>query len=702
MKKISLIIILTLLIHLFLPIHALAAATPGITVTPGSIDFGSVTVGSSSPDEVVTISNDGDADLCIYDVALKGADISQFTITNNVTPNLILPPCASANVSVQFKPLTEGNKHASLVIHSNDPCESYLYIPLTGTGVPKAYADVEITKSDDPDPVITGGTITYTVNVANKGPDAATGVTVTDNLPEGVVFQSATTSTGLTDYLSGNITWEIGPLASGASAGIVIEVIAPAEAGIITNRVSVSGNEDDPVPANNEAIEDTDIIMDINTAPDINVSPLSVNFGSLQAGFTSSPATITVTNTGNADLVIGSIVIDNTRFLMTGTGIAGQTLIPGASGYIRLVFHPAWNGVHTGTLSIFSNDPDENPVIVTLSGYGVVIPPITISTPVPPTTSPGGTAVSPKYFTVDFLGKITRVPASDDGRPLEDIAAYSPDYAHLLEIDKGTRAIDRYGNPVTYIVISRIQSPPLLENTALIGEAYNFKPSGTTFDRGIMLTLGYDVDDLPDKVISLATAYYDSKLGWTYLDSISSQIAEVGELIAAVNHFTVFAILAQLSAQPPIIDEIETEISSPPSPALFTLDNLVITTSESRYGETLTFLARYGEDATITVNVSNIGDTGGVYQAVLRFNGEEKDSTEFSLGAGETLHITFNTTGNEPGKYIVQVGELHGEFKSELWINWWLITGFTLLIILLGWLVVFLIRRRTRIVNQEG
>jgi uncharacterized repeat protein (TIGR01451 family) len=375
MKKISLIIILVLLTQIFLPVHALACAKPDITVIPESIDFGSITVGSSSIDEAVTISNDGDADLCIYYVALKGTDAAHFKIINNVAPNLILPPGASVTVSVQFRPLIAGNIIAHLMIHSNDPDECYFSVPLSGTGVPLAYADLAIAKSGNPDPVITGGTINYTLTVTNNGPAAATGVSVTDTLPEGVVFQSAAPSTGLADYLSGDITWTVGSLASGASVDLIIKVNAPAQPGIIINHVAVFGNEIDPVPDNNQATKDTDVIMDIDTAPDIDVSPLSVNFGSLQVGFTSAPATITVTNNGNADLVIGSVAIDNARFSIIGASIYGQTLTPGASTYIKIVFQPAWNGLHSGTLSVFSNDPDENPVVVSLSGYGVVIIP---------------------------------------------------------------------------------------------------------------------------------------------------------------------------------------------------------------------------------------------------------------------------------------------------------------------------------------
>ena len=44
-------------------------------------------------------------------------------------------------------------------------------------------ANLRITKSDSPDPVTVGQTLTYTINVSNLGPNPATGTTVTDRLP---------------------------------------------------------------------------------------------------------------------------------------------------------------------------------------------------------------------------------------------------------------------------------------------------------------------------------------------------------------------------------------------------------------------------------------------------------------------------------------------------------------------------------------
>src|SRR3989454_393389 len=70
------------------------------------------------------------------------------------------------------------------------------------TSVVIAQADLSITKTDNPDPVNAGATLTYTVMVTNGGPSTAANVQVTDNLPAGVTFQSAS-GTGWTCVQAG-------------------------------------------------------------------------------------------------------------------------------------------------------------------------------------------------------------------------------------------------------------------------------------------------------------------------------------------------------------------------------------------------------------------------------------------------------------------------------------------------------------------
>jgi phosphatidylglycerophosphate synthase len=287
-----------------------------------------------------------------------------------------------------------------------------------------------------------------------------------------------------------------------------------------------------------------------------------------------------------------------------------------------------------------------------------------------------------QYFIVDFLGKITREVATSDGRPVKNMAAPSPDGLHLLEIEALTGASVNE-TTVTLLEIREAQAPPLPENTQLVGQALEFTPSGTVFDKPIKLTLGYNVSDLPEGVISVGAAYYTSQDGWVYLDTQSTSVAELGKLTASLNHFTIFAVLAKVTPpQPSLI------------PAQFNLNNLSITTSVHRIFEKITYIIRTGEDAFISADVTNNGVQTGTYTAILMINGTERGRKDITLETGQTSTVSFTVTGNERGTYTVVIGTLSGEFVSDLWINWWLIVATIALIILIIWLIRYIIKRR--------
>ncbi len=144
--------------------------------------------------------------------------------------------------------LAVGEYFTTLFVASNDPSTPMIEIPVNLTVL--AQADLSITKTASPEPVMVGQDLTYTIVVANDGPQDATGVTVVDTLPEGVTFVSA--SEGCTPPADGTVTCTVGDLASGNVATITI-VVTPDVEGTITNTAVVSGNENDPDPANNTA-----------------------------------------------------------------------------------------------------------------------------------------------------------------------------------------------------------------------------------------------------------------------------------------------------------------------------------------------------------------------------------------------------------------------------------------------------------------
>lgn len=85
-----------------------------------------------------------------------------------------------------------------------------------------ANADLQIVKTDSPDPVGLGQNLSYTLLITNNGPGTATGVVVTDTLPVGVTYVSATPSQGTCSQSLGVVTCNLNSLANGASATVTI------------------------------------------------------------------------------------------------------------------------------------------------------------------------------------------------------------------------------------------------------------------------------------------------------------------------------------------------------------------------------------------------------------------------------------------------------------------------------------------------
>jgi uncharacterized repeat protein (TIGR01451 family) len=163
---------------------------------------------------------------------------------------------------------------------------TWFYGAFTGNGVPfgrpfanhdpiffrvcVGAADLAITKTDSPDPVIAGNDLTYTVTVSNNGPDTATSVTVSDNLPAETTFVSCSSTGGGVCGGSGNnrtVTFPL--LTSGQSETITFVAnvsCSVADGTAISNTTTVSSFTPDPDTANNSATATTTVS---NPAPTI-------------------------------------------------------------------------------------------------------------------------------------------------------------------------------------------------------------------------------------------------------------------------------------------------------------------------------------------------------------------------------------------------------------------------------------------------
>jgi len=197
--------------------------------------------------------------------------------------------------------------------------------------------------------------LTYTLTVTNNSAQAATGVTVTDPLPEGVSFVSAVASPGTcTTSVKGVLTvsCDLGTLAGGAVAGITL-VTQPAVSGEVVNTATVTLNEADPDTFNNTATVTTTIVA--NPLPAItSLSPP----GAVAGGGDFALDVL------GSNFVTGSVVQwkgspRTTKFMssgqLTATIYAADIALPGAA--LVTVVNPPPGGGESTAVSFTINNP---------------------------------------------------------------------------------------------------------------------------------------------------------------------------------------------------------------------------------------------------------------------------------------------------------------------------------------------------------
>ena len=230
-------------------------------------------------------------------------------------------------------------------------------------------ADLSITKSDAPDPVTPGGTLTYTLTVTNGGPTGATSVSVTDTLPAGVTFVSASGAGWTCTQSGGTVTCTRASLAAAATATITIVVtVNPTTTGTITNTATVTSVTADPNTANNTATATTTVggRADLSIAKS---GPATASAG------TDITYMVTVTNNGPSASSGGTV----TDTLPAGTTFAGASsgcsqtapnvvtcsfgaLASGASLTFSIGAHinPATQGQITNTATVTATNASED------------------------------------------------------------------------------------------------------------------------------------------------------------------------------------------------------------------------------------------------------------------------------------------------------------------------------------------------------
>ncbi|GAB5403266.1 MAG: SdrD B-like domain-containing protein [Aureliella sp.] len=245
--------------------------------------------------------------------------------------------------------------------------------------------DLSITKTDSVDPVIAGQSFTYTLTVANAGPSAATGVTVTDVLPDGIQITSATSTAGTVttpasaqDTTAANpddLTVAIGNLASGASETItIVATVLPELRTSLSNTASVTTSDtgmNETNTANNTATEPTAVNASVDLAITKTDSTDPVIAGNALT------YTLTVTNNGPStatgvtvsDVLPAGVTFTSTSSSQGSSANSGGTvtaslgtIAPGANATVTIVVDvdEATRTSLSNTATVTSTETDSN------------------------------------------------------------------------------------------------------------------------------------------------------------------------------------------------------------------------------------------------------------------------------------------------------------------------------------------------------
>jgi uncharacterized delta-60 repeat protein len=129
------------------------------------------------------------------------------------------------------------------------------------------------------------------------------------------------------------------------------------------------------------------------STPDIDTAPASLAFGNVTQGSFKDLA-VTVRNTGTATLNVTSTTLLGPAEYSIVAGGGAFTLAPAASRQVTVRLTPTSLGSKVATLSFASNDTDENPKNVPLSGTGVALSDLVVSALTGPATAGAGFAIT--------------------------------------------------------------------------------------------------------------------------------------------------------------------------------------------------------------------------------------------------------------------------------------------------------------------
>ncbi len=302
--------------------YSIFGVTPGHYIIRQVLPYGYYSTGDSqgrTDSQLVFVSTNGvvSTNNSFYDrlsptaVADTGSatnyvPVTLYPLTNDLSPNgdaLTITNVTSTNglvvinpgsTNITFTPTNLGTTTITYIISDGHGGTSSAVITVNVT----ALANLAIGKTAAPS-IYAASNLLYTIAVTNLGPSPASSVVVTDALPAGVTFVSAS---GGWATNAGVVSWSLGSLTNNQVSNVTVTVTVPAS-GSLTNTANVGSTNLDPNLTNNVS---PPVVTSVTPVADVAV--VTAGPGSVVAG-TTYTNTITVTN-GGPSTATNVVVVD--------------------------------------------------------------------------------------------------------------------------------------------------------------------------------------------------------------------------------------------------------------------------------------------------------------------------------------------------------------------------------------------------------
>jgi hypothetical protein len=392
-------------------------AGTGLTDGTAALNYGVVDVGQASAAMAFTIRNVGSANLTGLSVTKDGVNATDFAV--GTLGSTTLAPGASTTFSVTFTPGAIGSRTAAIHVASNDLDEASFDINLSGTGEIRVYTGgivslsatlgsyggaehwsvAWVTKAD--------GTFIKTLDIrgnfydgdlaafwdthwndhcpswvaargASQGLDGFTGATAANYNPPNSPLNVTWNGRDANNTLMPDGTYKLwvqyseddeaapGPVTTSGltwTKGASATSSSPANQGTSFTAMSINWTPTPP-PAPEIAVEQP-LVTNLTDGG-------AKDFGTVILG-SSASLTFTVKNTGNADLTGLTITQDGTHSADFSISALPVAPVSGPSGLTTFIvqFTPSGAGARSAAIHLASNDGDENPFDLTLTGTGI-------------------------------------------------------------------------------------------------------------------------------------------------------------------------------------------------------------------------------------------------------------------------------------------------------------------------------------------